>query len=75
MKCQSYDSEAGKTGKVDIESESYLTTDRKLGAGEHETVDIDYRNHIIRIYSDAPWKVHSMNQNSRTVPVEVLENS
>lgn len=85
MQCQSYDSMGGRTGRVDIEDETYLITDRNLGTTkvtlggyevkERETIDIDYRNHIIRIYSDAPWKVHPMNQNSKTVPVEILEKS
>lgn len=76
MNTQSYNSGAGRTGKVEVDGEEYLIVTRPEEEKEgFDSIDISFESHTIRIYDDRPWKVHHMNSNNQTIEFPVLQQS
>jgi len=69
----SYISGGGPTAKVDLKEEDYLIAYREAEGDDFSSVDIDFRTHIIRIYDNRPWKIMSMDRNSRYLEPTILE--
>lgn len=59
----SYDSLGGKTGRVVIEGETYLIVDHKPDTSE--TIDIDFKKRLIKVYDDESWTILPMDSNSQ----------
>lgn len=77
MEAYSADTMGGRTSQVHLdEHEDYLIVYRKEERPKgFDSVDISFRNHIIRIYDDRPWKIHHMNSDSQTIAFPVLQQS
>lgn len=69
----SYQSLRGPAAQVELKDEDYLIVYRPREGGSFSSVDIDFSQHIIRIYDDRPWKVNSIDKNSRHINPIVVE--
>lgn len=72
----SYLSGGGPTVRLEVKDENYVIVNRESekvqGFG---SVEISFKNHIIRVYDDRPWKIHHMNSNQQTIPFQTLTES
>ena len=64
----------GSTLQADLGDEDYVILRKKDGKWSR-TVDVSFRNSIIRIYDDKKWRVHPMSRESKTVSIEVVDRS
>jgi len=66
MKTETSQTPKGLTGNITREGECYLViTD---GRFQNERIDIDFDEHLVRIYSDNPWPVETFKRNGTPTP-------
>ena len=66
MKSFTFNSLAGRTGRLTIEDEFNLIMNHKLDS--NESIEVDFRNRLIRIYDDESWTVLPMDGNQQFDP-------
>lgn len=66
MKSYTLNSLAGRTGRLTIEDEFNLIVNHKRES--NESIEVDFRNRLIRIYDDESWTVLPMDGNQQFDP-------
>jgi hypothetical protein len=68
MKCETNKSPAGLTTIAAREDEELLVVEDRRA--ELERIDISFRDHEIRVYSDKPWPVESFKRNGTPISTD-----